>query len=87
MIELDYEMTYVEKIEGPLGPTTNSALGERLCWQVTGATLSGTRINASLAAAGTDWIRLGADGIRRPDLRVQLVTDDDELILFATTSP
>lgn len=31
---------------------------------------------------GTDWIRLGPDGLRRPDLRVQLSTDDGELILF-----
>jgi hypothetical protein len=26
-------MTYAETIEGPLGPTTGSPLGERLCWQ------------------------------------------------------
>lgn len=82
MIELVYEMTYTEQIEGPLGPTTDSPLGERLCWQVTTATLHGPRINATLAMPGTDWIRLGADGTRRPDLRAQMVTDDDELILF-----
>jgi hypothetical protein len=31
---------------------------------------------------GIDWIRLGPDGIRRQDLRVQLLRDDGELILF-----
>ena len=31
---------------------------------------------------GTDWIALGTDGIRRPDLRAQLTTDDGQLILF-----
>jgi Protein of unknown function (DUF3237) len=82
MIQLEYEMTYAETIEGPLGPTTGSPLGERLCWQVTTATLHGPRIDATLAMPGTDWIRLGTDGIRRQDLRAQLVTDDDELILF-----
>ncbi len=82
MIELEYEMTYAETIEGPLGPTTGSPFGERLCWQVTTATLSGARIDAAIAAPGTDWIRLGADGIRRPDLRAQLVTDDGEPILL-----
>ena len=82
MIELEYEMTYAETIEGPLGPTTGAPLGERLCWQVTTATLSGPRIEATAAAPGTDWIRVGADGIRRPDLRAQLVTDDGELILL-----
>jgi hypothetical protein len=82
MIDLEYEMTYSETIDGPLGPTTGSPLGERLCWHVTTATLAGPRINATLAMSATDWIRLGADGIRRPDLRAQLTTDDGELILF-----
>lgn len=82
MIELDYEMTYAETIDGPLGPTTGSPLGERLCWQITTATLTGPRINASLTMPGVDWIRLGPDGIRRQDLRAQLITDDGELILF-----
>ena len=75
MIELEHEMTYAETIDGPLGPTTGSPLGERLCWQVTTATLHGSRINATLAMPATDWIRLGADGIRRQDLRAQLTTD------------
>jgi Protein of unknown function (DUF3237) len=82
MIELEYEMTYAETIEGPLGPTTDSALGERICWEVTAATLRGRRIDATLAMPGTDWIRLGSDGVRRPDLRAQLVTDDGSLVLF-----
>jgi hypothetical protein len=46
------------------------------------STLSGPRIDATLAMPGTDWVRLGGDGIRREDLRAQLVTDDGELILF-----
>jgi hypothetical protein len=82
MVELEYEMTYAETIEGPLGPTTGSPLGERLCWQVTSATLRGPRIDATSTMPGTDWIRLGSDGIRRQDLRAQLMTDDGELILF-----
>jgi hypothetical protein len=82
MIELEYEMTYSETIEGPLGPTSGSPLGERLCWQITSATLRGPRIDAALAMPGTDWIRLGTDGIRRQDLRAQLLTDDGEVILL-----
>ena len=82
MIDLEYEMTYAETIEGPLGPTTGSLLGERICWQITTATMHGPRIDATLAMPGTDWIRIGADGSRRPDLRAQLMTDDGELILF-----
>jgi hypothetical protein len=68
MIEFEYEMTYAETIEGPLGPTHRSPFGERICWLVTSATLRGPRISASLAMPGLDWIRLGSDGIRRPDL-------------------
>jgi Protein of unknown function (DUF3237) len=82
MIELEYEMTYAETIDGPLGPTTGSPLGERLCWQVSTAILHGPRIDATLAMPATDWIRLGSDGIRRPDLRAQITTNDGELILF-----
>jgi Protein of unknown function (DUF3237) len=82
MIGLEYEMTYAETIEGPLGPTNGSPLGERLCWQITSATLRGPRIDATLAMPGTDWIRLGPDGIRRQDLRAQLLTEDGEVILF-----
>jgi Protein of unknown function (DUF3237) len=82
VIELDYEMTYVETIEGPIGATTGSPLGDRLCWQVSSATLRGPRIAAKLAAPGSDWIRLDADGTRRQDLRAQLLTDDGALILM-----
>jgi hypothetical protein len=82
MIAVEYEMTYTETIEGPLGPTAGSPLGDRLCWQVTTARLQGPRITATASMPGTDWMRLGSGGIRRPDLRAQLVTDDGELILF-----
>jgi hypothetical protein len=80
MIDLEYEMTFAERIEGPLGPTTGSPA--RLCWQVTEATLAGPRITASLAMPGTDWIRVDAQGIRRQDQRTQFVTDDGTLILM-----
>ena len=80
MIDLAYEMTFTERIEGPLGPTTGSPA--RLCWQVAGGTLDGPRISARLAMPGTDWIRLGADGIRRQDQRTQFVAGDGTLILM-----
>ena len=82
MIDLKYVMAYAETIDGPLGPTTGSPLGERICWRVTTATRQGLRIDATLAMPGTHWIRIGADGNRRPDLRAQLITNDGELILF-----
>ena len=82
MIELQYEMTYEETIAGPLGSTSGSPLGERLCWKVETARLHGERIDATLAMPGVDLMRVGPDGVRRPDLRAQLLTDDGELILF-----
>jgi len=82
MIELEYEMTYAETIEGPIGSTGGSPQGERLCWQVSTATLRGPRIDATLAAPGLDWIRVGGDGIRRPDLRAHMKTSEGDLILL-----
>jgi hypothetical protein len=80
MMRLEYEMTFRERIEGPLGPTVASPA--RLVWQIAEASLTGPRISAKLAMAGTDWIRLGRDGIRRQDQRAQFVTDDGVLILL-----
>ena len=80
MLELEYEMTFAERIEGPLGPTTGSP--PRLCWQVAEATLAGPRITASLAMPGIDWIRVDSNGIRRQDQRTQFLTDDGSLILM-----
>ncbi len=80
MIDLEYEMSFAERIEGPLGPTTGSPA--RLCWQVAEATLTGPRITASLAMPGIDWIRVDSNGIRRQDQRTQFLTDDGALILM-----
>ena len=82
MIELKYEMTYDETIDGPLRSTGGSPFGERLCWAGDNRDASGSANHRDLVDARTGWIRLGADGFRRPDLRTQLITDDGELILF-----
>jgi Protein of unknown function (DUF3237) len=82
MIELQYEMTYEETIAGPLGSTSGSPLGERLCWKVETGRLYGPRIEATLAMPGVDLMRVGTDGLRRPDLRAELLTEDGELVLF-----
>ena len=42
MIDLEYEMTFAERIEGPPGPTTGSPA--RLCRKIAEATLAGPRI-------------------------------------------
>ncbi len=81
-MDLVPEMTFRETIEGPWGPITGSPLGARLCWQITSAMLTGPRIEASLAMPGADWIRLGADGIRRQDQRLTFVTNDGAVVLL-----
>jgi Protein of unknown function (DUF3237) len=83
MIDLEYEMTFAGRIDGPLGPTIGSPA--RLCWQIAEATLAGPRITASLAMPGTDWIRLDSNGIRRQDQRTQFLTGDGALILMRYT--
>ncbi|MBS1877906.1 MAG: DUF3237 domain-containing protein [Actinobacteria bacterium] len=80
MLELTHEMTFRERIEGPLGPTESSP--PRLCWQIAEATLSGPRIAAKLAMPGLDWIRVEPDGTRRQDQRAQFLTDDGVAILM-----
>lgn len=81
-MKLEPEMTYLETIDGPWGPTTGSPFGERLCWQVWSARLVGPRIDARLAMPGHDWIRIGPDGIRRQDLRVTMTTTDGAVIML-----
>lgn len=53
-----------------------------MCWKIADATLSGSRITASLAMPGIDWIRVDDDGIRRQDQRTQFLTDNGTLILM-----
>jgi Protein of unknown function (DUF3237) len=80
VLEVEYEMTFAERIGGPLGPTIGSP--PRLCWEIAEASLSGKRISATLAMPGSDWIRLDDDGIRRQDQRAQFRTEDGALILM-----
>jgi hypothetical protein len=82
VISLVYEMTYTETIDGPIGRINGSARDDRVCWQITDASLEGPRISAALATTGTDWIRVGADGTRRQDLRASLLTHEGGLILL-----
>lgn len=83
MINLAYVMTYWERIEGPLPSTAGSPFQERFCWKIVEGTLKGRDIEAKLAMPGTDWMRVGSDGIRRADTRVQFVTGNGETVLMS----
>lgn len=84
-ITLAPEMTYRVTTTNPLEPTRHAPSGERQYWQVSQATLVGPRINASLAGTGGDWMAIGTDGFWRPDVRVQFLTDDGEVVLMHYT--
>ena len=45
----------------------------------------GSGLNASIAMPGGDWYTASPDGFGRPDVRVQLETDDGNLILMHYT--
>jgi hypothetical protein len=49
------------------------------------ATLSGSRINATLSATGGDWMQMSDDGFWRPHVRAQFVTDDGAVVLMSYT--
>jgi hypothetical protein len=85
MPALRREMTYRLTIRGPLAPTAGSPRGERQYFEMAGGTLTGDRINARVAMPGGDWMRRSPDGFWRPDVRVQLMTDDDAVILLHYT--
>jgi len=84
-MKLDYEMTYRVRVRGPLAATAGAPLGERQYWEMAEGELTGARINARFAMPGGDWYRSGADGLGRPDVRVQFQTDDGEVVLLHYT--
>jgi hypothetical protein len=52
---------------------------------MTAGTLKGDRIDARIAMPGGDWMARSPDGFWRPDVRVQLITDDEAVILLHYT--
>jgi hypothetical protein len=82
VLTLHPEVTYRFTTRGPLSPTTGSPLGERQYFEMTAGTLTGDRINARIAMPGGDWMWRSPDGFWRPDVRVQLVTDDNAVVLL-----
>ena len=80
-MKLESVFTYRVKTTGPLPDTKGSPRGERQNWIVSDATLKGPKINAALAAPGSDWMNVSNDGFSRPDIRLPSITDDGETVL------
>jgi hypothetical protein len=85
VLTVQKEMTYRFKIRGPLPSTEGSPRGARQYWEMTEGTLTGDRINATIAMPGGDWNVVGTDRFGRPDVRVQFVTDDGAVVLLHYT--
>lgn len=76
-------MTYRCHTERPLDvPGDGEA---RQIWEVTEARLDGDDIRATLAAPGSDWMHVSADGFWRPDVRIALRTDDGAAVTLRYT--
>lgn len=83
MISLQHVMTYRFITTGPVAKTSKgSPFGERQYWEMTSGTLVGEQITAEIVMPGGDWLLIGDDGFTRPDVKVQFLTDDQELILL-----
>jgi hypothetical protein len=86
MIGFEREMLYRVRPRGPLGRTDGSSSGVREYWELIEAELVGPRIRATSLGAGGDWFRVdSSDGLSRPDVRMQFVTNDGALVLLRYT--
>ena len=81
-IVLEHALTYRLEIHGPLASTAGAPLGETQYWEMRAGHLTGSGISAHTAMPGGDWMRIGTDGLWRPNVRSQLVTEDEAVILL-----
>lgn len=84
-MQLEFVMTYHFTMKGPIASTQQSPTGDKEYWEMSEGIITGDRINAKIASPGGDWMNLPTDGYSRPDVRVQLITDDGEFILLSYT--
>jgi hypothetical protein len=85
MPSLEFEMFYRLTVRGPLPSTKGSPRGERAYWEMSDATLEGSRIKARSAMPGGDWYASGEDGFGRPDVRLQFIAEEGAVILLHYT--
>lgn len=84
-MKLEFEMTYRFKTKGPLTSTNDSPFGEKQYWEMSEGSLYGSRINAKIIMPGGDWMNVSPDGFWRPNVRVQLQTEDNTIVLLSYT--
>lgn len=74
-IELEYLMT----VHADLGPPQLIDTGSRIV-NVNGGWADGPKIKAKAIAPGADWLQVLPSGVTRIDVRLTMVTDDEQLI-------
>jgi hypothetical protein len=77
-IELEYLMT----VHGDLGLPHLIDTGSRIV-NVTGGWADGPKIKAKAIAPGADWLQILPSGVTRIDVRLTMVTDDEQLIFVS----
>jgi hypothetical protein len=85
LVGLEHVLTYHFKTRGPVGDTNGSPRGATEYWEMSSGALTGAGVNAKLVMPGGDWMTVSSDRFARPDVRVQLETDDGALILLHYT--
>lgn len=81
--EVRREFVYTVTADLPAGPTAGAPTGAQQYWRLSGARIEGERLRAGSIGAGIDWMGVGDDGFWRPDCRLQLLTDDGEVVLMS----
>jgi Protein of unknown function (DUF3237) len=78
-LALEHELTLTATVADAqsVGP---GPWGTRMVARVVDGTVVGGRINGTVEGPGADWLVLGADGLARVDVRLQIRTDDGVLV-------
>ena len=77
-IELEYLMTVQEALEAP--QTIDAGYG---IVGVTGGWADGPKIKAKVVGPGGDWFQVLPSGVAKLDVRLTLMTDDEQLIFVS----
>jgi hypothetical protein len=77
-IELEYLMT----VHADLGPPQSIDTGSRIV-NVNGGWADGPKIKAKAIAPGADWLQPLPSGVTRIDVRLTMVTDDEQVVFVS----
>jgi hypothetical protein len=60
--------------------TGETTAGQRAIGEVSGGTVTGSRLNGTVIGPSADWVFVNPDGFGRIDVRTQIATDDGAFI-------